>query len=70
MDYLEIADTLIRETRGEQTPQVDAAIAQAAALIALVEQAKRIADALNSIDTVLVDARGPMGAINVYDTSD
>ena len=39
--------------------------AKAAALIAIAEQAKRIADALNSIDGVLVNARGQDGAIKV-----
>ena len=39
--------------------------AQAAAVIALTEQAKRIADALGSIDTVLCNASGPGGAIKI-----
>ena len=39
--------------------------AQAAALIAIAEQAKRIADALNSIDGVLVNASDQDGAIKV-----
>ena len=39
--------------------------AELAALVAIAEQAKRIADALNSIDTVLVNAEGPDGAIKI-----
>ena len=42
-----------------------AQLAQAAAQIVIAEQLKRIADALNSIDTVAVNASGPMGAIRV-----
>jgi len=56
----------------EYDPMAEAQIAQAAALIAQVEadlernkQLTRIADALNSIDGVLVNASGPMGAISV-----
>jgi len=37
-NYLEIADSLIREIRGEQSPQTSAAVAQAAALIAIAER--------------------------------
>jgi len=66
--YLEQADA-IAVANNMCTSGEAAQMAQAAALIALAEQVKRIADALNSIDTVLVNASGPMGAINVNNTS-
>jgi hypothetical protein len=62
MDFLEIARRLLDEADTSGSRQ-DASCAQAAALIALAEQARRIADALDSIDTVLVNASGPDGAI-------
>ena len=50
---------------GDYSQEINAQRAQAAAMIAIAEQVKRIADALNSIDTVLVNAEGPDGAIKI-----
>jgi hypothetical protein len=73
MDMLELARQRVKDIGDLETEEaylpfapVIAAEAQAAALIALAEQAKRIADALNSIDTVLVKASGSNGAIQIH----
>lgn len=61
---LERTDAIIDDTENCD-PLVSAQAGQLAVLIVLAEQAKRIADALNSIDIVLTNASGADGVIKV-----
>lgn len=64
-DALEQAKRHLDKSLGEFAGRLEAARAQAAAQIAIAEQVKRIADAVQSIGIVLTNASGSDGVIKV-----